>query len=140
MGRVSSIESVVWVMYATRSGSATETASASATEETRAILAGASPIVPSTSSCPGWPIRTIEYPRRANRTASRWTLVTSGHVASMTVNPRRAASSRTRGAMPCAEKITVAPSGTESSSSTNRTPRSSNPRTTWRLCTISLRT
>ncbi len=55
---VSSTESVVWVMY--ESGpSGSSTVSASAGDSTRTIDSGASPIVPSTSSCPAWPIRTI---------------------------------------------------------------------------------
>src|SRR5256886_3408126 len=37
--------------------------------------------------------------------ASKWTLVTSGQVASMTFRCRAFASSRTAGEMPCAEKI-----------------------------------
>ena len=44
------------------------------------------------------------------------------------------------GDTPCAEKTTVAPSGTSSVRSTNTAPRSARVDTTWRLCTISLRT
>lgn len=48
--------------------------------------------------------------------------------------------SRTTGAMPCAEKITVAPSGTSSVSSTKIAPRFSKVATTCLLWTICLRT
>ena len=57
------------------------------------------------------------------RATSRWTLVTSGQVASNTLSPRRSASARTACETPWALKITVAPSGTSSSSSTNTAPR-----------------
>src|SRR5437763_165159 len=53
---------------------------------------------------------------------------------------RRSASSCTTGATPCAEKTTMAPSGTSSVSSTKMAPRSSRVRTTCELCTICLRT
>src|SRR5215831_8579340 len=72
--------------------------------------------------------------------ASRCTLVTSGQVASMTRNPRRCASWRTAGEMPWALKMTVASSGTSSSSSTKCAPLVRSASTTWRLCTISRRT
>src|SRR5215510_1675417 len=72
--------------------------------------------------------------------ASRCTLVTSGHVASMTRSPRRRASSRTAGEMPWALKITVASSGTSSSSSTKMAPFWRRVSTTRRLCTIARRT
>ena len=52
--------------------------------------------------------------------------------------PRRA--SRTAGETPWAEKITVAPCGTSSSSSTNTAPRRSSSPTTCALWTICLRT
>ena len=53
---------------------------------------------------------------------------------------RLAASACTTGATPCAEKTTVAPSGTSSVSSTKIAPRASSARTTCRLWTICLRT
>ncbi len=56
---VSSTESVVWVMKATLSGSGTSSASTSATVSISTIDSGASPVVPSTSSWPSWPIITI---------------------------------------------------------------------------------
>ena len=56
---VSSTESVVWVMKATRSGSGTSSESTSSAVCTRTMLSGASPVVPSTSSWPSWPIITI---------------------------------------------------------------------------------
>src|SRR5215831_10646355 len=58
----------------------------------------------------------------------------------MVSRPRRAASSRTAGDTPCAEKTTHAPSGTSDSSSTNTAPRRSRSATTCVLCTICLRT
>ncbi len=58
----------------------------------------------------------------------------------MARSPRRAASSRTAGAMPWALKTTVCPSGTSSSSSTKTTPRALKSSTTDLLCTISRRT
>jgi transposase len=77
---------------------------------------------------------------RAWRLTSMCTLVTSGQVASNTLSPRRAACSRTVRATPWALKITVASSGTSSSSSTNTAPRSRKFSTTNRLCTTSWRT
>ncbi len=53
---------------------------------------------------------------------------------------RAAASSWTTGATPCAEKMTVEPSGISSTSSTKMAPRSSSACTTNLLCTICLRT
>ena len=53
---------------------------------------------------------------------------------------RALASSCTTGATPWAEKMTVAPSGTSSVSSTKIAPRFSSVVTTCLLCTISLRT
>ncbi len=50
------------------------------------------------------------------------TLVTSGQVASKTFRPRRCASACTAFDTPWALKMTVAPSGTSSSSSTNTAP------------------
>ncbi len=72
--------------------------------------------------------------------ASVWTLVTSGHVASMTRSRRAIADSRTAGETPWALKMTVAPSGTSSSSSTKTAPFWRSASTTWRLWTISRRT
>ena len=76
----------------------------------------------------------------AKRTASRCTFVTSGHVASIVLRLRAFASSWTTGATPWAEKMTVAPSGTSSVSSTKIAPRFSSVLTTCLLCTICLRT
>ncbi len=72
--------------------------------------------------------------------ASRWTLVTSGQVASMTLRFRSAATTRTDGATPCALKTTCAPEGTSSTESTKTAPREASSRTTLRLWTISFRT
>src|SRR3546814_8895161 len=44
--------------------------------------AGTWPMVPITSGCPAWPISRICRPVRSCRSASRWTLLTSGQVAS----------------------------------------------------------
>ena len=57
MARVSSTLSVVCVMTATFSGSGTVTVRASSTVWMRRMASGASPMVPSTSSWPWWPIR-----------------------------------------------------------------------------------
>ena len=54
--------------------------------------------------------------------------------------PRSRACSRTAGETPCAEKTTIAPSGTSSVSSTKIAPRSVSVSTTCTLCTICLRT
>ena len=59
IARVSSTDSVVCEMYATFSGSSSSSASTSASVSTRTMWSGASPIVPSTSSWPEWPMRTI---------------------------------------------------------------------------------
>ena len=56
---VSSTESVVCVMYATLPGSGMSRPSISSTEPINRIASGASPIVPTTSSWPSWPISTI---------------------------------------------------------------------------------
>ena len=91
---------------------------------------GASPRVPITSSWSAWPTRTIVRPSRAYRMASRWTFVTSGHVASITRSRRSVAASRTAGDTPWALKMTVAPAGTSSSSSTKMAPFSLRASTT----------
>ena len=140
ISRVSSTESVVWESQIRLSGSSTWTVRASATSLITVVCSGASPNVPSTSSWPSWPISRICLSCFAKRTASRCTLVTSGHVASMVRRLRWAASSTTAGDTPCAENTVRAPSGTSSSSSTNTTPRSVRVSTTCRLWTISLRT
>ena len=57
--RVSSTDSVVCEMYAIRLGSSTSSASTSASLSTSTMCSGASPIVPSTSSWPSWPMSTI---------------------------------------------------------------------------------
>ena len=56
---VSSTERVVWVMKATRSGLSISSRSTSSIVSTRTIESGASPVVPSTSSWPSWPIMMI---------------------------------------------------------------------------------
>ena len=65
----------------------------------------------------------ISKSSRAKRTASRCTLVTRGHVASIACSPRsEAALTRRPGETPCALKTTCAPSGTSSTSSTKIAP------------------
>ena len=113
---------------------------ASSKPSTTRTLPGASPAVPSTSSCPLWPISKISVSSSAKRLTSLWTFVTSGQVASIVLRFRAAASACTAGETPCAEKTTVAPSGTSSVSLTKMTPRCSSVDTTCLLCTISLRT
>ncbi len=66
--------------------------------------------------------------------------MTSGQVASIARSERSLACSYTSGATPWAEKMTVAPSGTSSFSSTKIAPWASSVRTTCLLCTICLRT
>ena len=68
------------------------------------------------------------------------TLVTKGHVASKTLRDRRAASIWIARETPWALKITVAPSGTSFSSSTNTAPIVRSRSTTYLLCTTSWRT
>ena len=58
----------------------------------------------------------------------------------MISSSRSAAAARTAGETPWAEKITVEPGGTSSTSSTKIAPRSSSSRTTCALWTICLRT
>ena len=65
---------------------------ASSKPSTIRTLPGASPAVPSTSSWPLWPIRRISVSSSANLLTSLWTLVTNGHVASMVLRLRAAAS------------------------------------------------
>ncbi len=84
--------------------------------------------------------RKIVSPPAAKWRASACTLLTSGQVASITSSRRAWAVLRTAGETPCAEKTTVAPSGTPSSSSTKTAPRRSRSATTCSLCTICLRT
>ena len=83
MSVVSSTESVVWVRYASCSVRGSGSSATSSTVCTSTIASGASPIVPTTSSCPAWPIRKIVKPWPAKRRASLCTLVTSGQVASI---------------------------------------------------------
>ena len=52
---VSSTDSVVWDSQTTRDGSLTSTFVAWSALSTNRMLAGASPVVPTTSSCPPWP-------------------------------------------------------------------------------------
>ena len=56
---VSSTERVVWLIHTTFSGSRTVTASTSWGPLTTWMCSGASPWVPSTSSWPAWPTRTM---------------------------------------------------------------------------------
>ncbi len=93
-----------------------------------------------TSSWPSWPMRRMSKSSFANRTASLWTLVTRGQVASMVARRPCLASSWTTGATPCAENITMFPSGTSSVRSTKTAPFFSRVWTTYLLCTISCRT
>src|SRR6516225_2104869 len=137
---VSSTDNVVCDNHATFAGSATTAAAACSGPSTSRICPGASPVVPTTSSCPACPTSTMSYPAAANRRASLCTFVTSGHVASIARSPRAAASARTPGATPCAENTTTAPAGTSPASSTNTAPRASNAATTCVLCTICFRT
>src|SRR5665647_214806 len=122
---VSSTLRVVCDSHATLLGSLTSTASTSSGCCTSVMWSGASPVVPSTSSWPAWPMSRISTPSAANRVASLWTLVTSGQVASIVLRPRAAASACTCGETPCAENTTVDPCGTSASSSTNTAPRAS---------------
>ena len=59
IARVSSTARVVWEMNATLSGSGTSSSSTSSSVSIRMMWSGASPMVPSTSSWPLWPIITI---------------------------------------------------------------------------------
>ena len=76
------------------------------------MCSGASPVVPSTSSWPAWPMSRICIPSRAKRRASWCTFVTSGQVASIAFSPRSFASVWTAGETPWAENTTVEPAGT----------------------------
>ena len=80
---VSSTDSVVCDSQATLAGSRTCTAAPASGPSTRWMCAGASPVVPMTSSWPSWPMSRMSYPWAANRRASLCTLVTSGQVASI---------------------------------------------------------
>ena len=137
---VSSTDSVVCESQATFPGSRTSTESLPAGPSTRWMCAGASPVVPTTSSWPSWPISRMSKSAAANRRASACTLVTSGQVASMVRRPLSLASALTSGETPCAENTTTDPSGTASVSSTKIAPRSSRFRTTCVLWTICFRT
>jgi len=98
------------------------------------------PIVPSDSGWPRCPIITISLPSRSIFDTSMCTLATSGQVASNTLSPLAAASATIFFDTPCAEKITVPPRGTWSSSSTNTAPLRRRFSTTNLLCTIWRRT
>ena len=108
MAAVSSTDSVVCVTKASRSGSRTSSFAACSTFSMRCMrppcAVSKRPIVPSTSGCPAWPINTTSRPSRAYRATSMCTFVTSGHVASNTVSPRRAASFSTAAGTPCARE------------------------------------
>ena len=140
MSIVSSTLSVVCDSHTTFSGSRTVTDAASPAVSTSWMCDGASPEVPSTSSWPACPTSRMSKSSRAYRLASWWTLVTSGHVASIVRRFRSRASERTAGDTPCAENTSSAPSGTSAVSSTKIAPRSSSVSTTCRLWTICLRT
>ena len=76
-------------------------------------VCGASPVIPSTSSWPSWPIITHRVsPRRQSVAPRREPWLTSGQVASIVRRSRAAAFSCTAGATPWAEKTTISPSGT----------------------------
>lgn len=137
---VSSTDSVVWESQTTLDGSRTSTLATSSGPSTRVMWSGASPEVPMTSSWPSWPISRMSKSSFANRTASLWTLVTSGQVASMVASLPAAASSWTTGATPCAENMTMDPSGTSAVCSTKIAPFFSRVCTTYLLWTISWRT
>ena len=129
ISRVSSTDSVVWVTKASRSGSL---------HLERGDVLDRSP--PGRCRPPpaavalahgAFDLGVARHGRSARRRCplAQWratsicTLVTSGQVASNTAGRARAASSRTACETPCALKITVAPSGTSASSSTNTAPR-----------------
>lgn len=137
---VSSTESVVWESQTILDGSRTSTLATSSGPSTSWMWSGASPEVPMTSSWPSCPIRRMSKSSPAYRIASLWTLVTSGQVASMVASLPRAASSWTVGATPCAENMTMLPSGTSSVCSTKMAPFFSSVCTTYLLWTISWRT
>ncbi len=99
-------------------------------------LPGATPSVPFTSSWPAWPIRITVRPSSSYFSTSRWTLVTSGQVASITRSSRSLARSHSLGATPCALKMTRWPVGTSSRLSTKIAPSRSSASSTKRLCTI----
>ena len=83
-------------------------------DSTSTIESGASPIVPTTSSCPAWP---IEHDRVALGGVAARLDVNLRHERARgvdRVSARAAALSCTDGATPCAERTTVAPSGTSS--------------------------
>src|SRR5581483_7699716 len=131
ISRVSSTLRVVWVSTATFSGSGISTVSASATLATMRIRSGASPLVPTISSCFSCPTRMIQYPWAAKRRTSRWTFSTSGQVASMRICKFFCfAAAHTAGEMPWALKIKRAPAGTSSRVCTKRTPRREKSRST----------
>ena len=89
---VSSTESVVCVSQTSFLPGVGWMVRASSSPSTMRTLPGASPAVPSTSSCPTWPMRRISVSSLAKRFTSLCTLVTSGHVASMVLRFRAAAS------------------------------------------------
>ena len=99
------------------------------------------PSVPITSSWSLCPISTMRVSLRA-RTArppdAPWS--PAGRWRRSPRSRRWTACSRTAGDTPCALKITRAPSGTSSSSSTNTAPARRSSSTTCRLWTISFRT
>ncbi len=144
---VSSTDSVVCVTKASlRARNSGEASSArrctSAMFSTRITApSGSWPSVPTTSGWPAWPTRMMVWPRRWCSSASRWTLVTSGQVASMWKNLRAVASAGTALGTPWAEKMTGASvGGISSSSSTKTAPFFFRDSTTYLLCTISWRT
>ena len=139
---VSSTASVVWVRNATllRIGDLER-----ARHRRRPRRAGSTPAP--RPSCPRPPRGRRDRrgrsscPRSAKRRASACTLLDERARRVDHVEPaRRRASRCTAGETPCAEKTTVAPSGTSSSSSTKTAPRRSSSATTCSLWTICLRT
>ena len=83
MAAVSSTDSVVWVRKPSASPAGGITASASASVSTSVIAPGGTwPNVPITSGWPAWPMNRMCRPSFTSRSAWRWTLLTSGQVAS----------------------------------------------------------
>ena len=143
MSAVSSIDSVVWVTKARLFGSFGVKVAASSAVSIRVTAPGGSwPTVPTTSGWCEWPISRISRPRLKWIAASRWTLVTSGQVASREKKLRAWASAGTDFGTPWAENTTGALvlSGISASSSTKMAPLVFRLSTTYLLCTISWRT
>jgi hypothetical protein len=113
VSQVSSTLRVVWDSQATRDGSSTSTPATSSGCSTRMVRSGASPIVPSTSSWPAWPMSRIccALTGEALRLVVHLGDQRAGGVDGLELT-RLGASACTAGLTPCAENTTVAPSGT----------------------------